>query len=78
MKPLKRTKKKRFQHIAQYIAIYLQTRHRVVADPGFPLGGGANPPGAPAYDFAKFSKKSHEIERIWTPRGWAGVQNFTM
>ena len=40
-----------------------------VTDPGFPRGGGANPPGggAPLYDFAKFSQKMHEIERIWTP-----------
>ena len=34
------------------------------ADPGFPVGGSANPPGAPTYDFAKFSKKMHEIETI--------------
>ena len=27
--------------------------------------------GAPTYDFAKFSQKLHEIERIWTPRGGA-------
>ena len=41
-----------------------------VADPGFPRGGGANSPGGvPTYDFAKFSQKLHEIERIWTPRG---------
>ena len=33
-----------------------------VADPGFPGG-------APTYDFAKFSRKLHEIERIWMPRG---------
>ena len=33
--------------------------------------------GAPTYDFAKFSQKLHEIERIWTPGG-ARVQNFTM
>ena len=40
-----------------------------VADPGFPRGGGANSPwGVPTYDFAKFSQKLHEIERIWTPR----------
>ena len=38
-----------------------------VADPGFPQGGGANPWGAPAYDFAKISQKLHEIERIGTP-----------
>ena len=41
-----------------------------MADPGFPRGGGANSPGgAPTYDFAKFSQKLHEIERIWTPGG---------
>ena len=36
------------------------------ADPGFPVGGGANPPGggAPTYDFAKFCEKLHEIENI--------------
>ena len=30
------------------------------------LGG-----GAPRYDFAKMSRKLHEIERIWMP--WGGV-----
>ena len=35
------------------------------ADPGFPVGVGANPPGgAPTYDFAKFCEKLHEIEKI--------------
>ena len=35
------------------------------ADPGFPIGGGANPPeGGPTYDFAKFCEKLHEIEKI--------------
>ena len=29
--------------------------------------------GAPTYDFAKFSQKLHEIERIWTPRGHASL-----
>ena len=38
-----------------------------VADPGFPRGGGANCPGAPTYDFTKFSKKLHDIQRIWAP-----------
>ena len=28
--------------------------------------------GAPTYDFAKFSQKLHEIERIWTPGGGGG------
>ena len=33
-----------------------------LVDPGFPRGG-ANPPSrAPAYDFAKFSQKLHEIK----------------
>ena len=42
-----------------------------VADLGFPRGGGANSRGggAPTYDFAKFSQKLHEFERIWTPGG---------
>ena len=40
-----------------------------VADPGIPRGGGANYPGAPTYNFAKFSRKLHEIERIWMSRG---------
>ena len=41
------------------------------ADPGFPVGGGASPPGgAPTYDFAKFSEKLHEIEKIFGRGGW--------
>ena len=41
-----------------------------VADPGFPRAGGTNSPGGvPTYEFAKFSQKLHEIERIWTPGG---------
>ena len=28
--------------------------------------------GAPTYNFAKFSQKLHEIERIWT-QGWGGA-----
>ena len=48
-----------------------------MADPGFPQGGGANSPGgggAPTYDFAKFSQKLHEIERILTPGGGGGAR----
>ena len=42
----------------------------LMADPGFPRGGGANSPGgAPTYDFAIFSRKLHEIERIWAQGG---------
>ena len=40
------------------------------ADPGFPVGGGANPPEggwAPTPDFAKFCEKLHEIEKILGP-----------
>ena len=41
-----------------------------MADLGFLRGGGANSlGGAPTYDFAKFSPKLHEIERIWAPGG---------
>ena len=32
-------------------------------------GSRISPEGAPTYDFAKFSQKLHEIERIWAPRG---------
>ena len=36
----------------------------------FPKEGAPTPRGgAPTYEFAKFSQKLHEIERIWTPRG---------
>ena len=35
------------------------------ADPGFPIGGAPTfHKGAPTYDFAKFSKKLDEIEKI--------------
>ena len=38
----------------------------------FPEEGVPTPQGgAPTYDFAKFSQKLHEIERIWAPRGGA-------
>ena len=37
------------------------------ADPGFPVGAGAKPPGgAPTYDF---SEKLHEIEEMLARRG---------
>ena len=41
------------------------------ANPGFPVGGGADPRGgAPKYDFAEFStKKLHEIKKILGRRG---------
>ena len=36
-----------------------------------PRRGRQLPRGAPTYDFAKFSQKLHEIERIWTLKGGA-------
>ena len=35
----------------------------------FPEVGGANTPGAPIYDFAKFPQKLYEIKRIWIRGG---------
>ena len=40
------------------------------ADAGFPMGGAGG--GLPIYDFAKFSRKLHENERIWAPDGGGG------
>ena len=34
------------------------------ADSGFPVGGGANPPGSSTYNFAKLSEKLHKIEKV--------------
>ena len=42
-----------------------------------PRRGANSPGGTPTYDFANFSRKLLEIERIWTPGG-ARIQNFTM
>ena len=44
-----------------------------MADPGFPRGARQPLRGVPTYDFAKFSQKLHEIERIWTPWGRASL-----
>ena len=41
--------------------------HMPVADPGFSRGGAWTLQGG--REHAKFSRKLHEIERIWTPRG---------
>ena len=46
------------------------------ADPGFSVGGGTNPGGgggSPTYDFAKISKKLHEIENILGRGGAPGA-----
>ena len=43
------------------------------ADPGFPLGGGANPPGgAPTCNLAKFSEKLLETRKMLGHGGCAG------
>ena len=49
--------------------MYYKNEQLTGADPGFPVERGVNPPGAPTYDFAKFSKKLHEIEKILGRRG---------
>ena len=42
-----------------------------VADPGFPRGGDANSQGGCQYTILPiFTKKMHEIERIWTGGGF--------
>ena len=38
----------------------------------FPEEGAPTPGGAPTYNFAKISRKLHEIERIWMPGGGGG------
>ena len=35
----------------------------------FPEEGASTPVGAPIYDSGSFSRKLHEIERIWMPWG---------
>ena len=48
------------------------SRHVAGADPGFPVGGGADSlGGGPTYDFVKLSQKLHEIEKILGRRGGA-------
>ena len=55
------------------MGIYWRSFRVSGADPGFPLGGGADPPvGAPTYDFVKFPQKLHEIKKIWAVGGRAG------
>ena len=47
-----------------------KTSETAGADTGFSVGGGADPQGAPTYDFVKISEeKLHEIEKILDRRG---------
>ena len=52
--------------------------NRVDRKKGDTSGGSRISPrgGAPTYDFAKFSQKLHEIERIWTPGGGGARPKF--
>ena len=43
-----------------------------------PRRGRQLPGGAPTYDFAKFSQKLHEIERIWTPGEGGGASKILL
>ena len=54
-----------------FIIIYSHSHPQTGADPGFPVEGGANPRGAPTYDFVKFSEKLHEMEKILDHGGGA-------
>ena len=44
-----------------------------MADTGFPTEGATSLGEVTTYDFAKFSRKLHEIERIWMPKGGGRV-----
>ena len=64
------TRKVGTTHPTGMLSCWQKNTSNAMADPGFPRGGGANSPGgAQTYNFAKFSQKLHEIERIWTPGG---------
>ena len=52
----------------KYVSIPFRGGYRIS------LGGANCPGGVPIYDFAKFSRKLHEIERIWAPRGGGGLR----
>ena len=48
----------------------VKIKHSTGADPGFPVGGGANSwGGAPTYKLAGFSQKLHEIKKILVRKG---------
>ena len=51
------------------VLVTIQWRIQDFPEEGVPTPGG----GGATYDFAKFSQKLHEIERIWTATGGGGV-----
>ena len=50
---------------------YLWTKGKFTeADPGFPIGGGANPPGGtPTYKFTGFSQNCMKLRKFWSVEG---------
>ena len=56
-------------HLGGSLSVIDHTAHRIQ---DFPEEGAPTPGGAPTYDFAKFSQKLHEIERIWPSGGGGG------
>ena len=46
-------------------------------DPGFPVGGGADPGGTSTYDLVKISEKLHEIEKFLDRREGAPLLRST-
>ena len=52
---------------SQFVQYWQFVYDFAVADPGFSRGGAWTLQGG--REHAKFSRKLHEIERIWTPRG---------
>ena len=62
----------RMCHLTRLVWLANQWRIQDFPEEGAPTLQG----GAPTYDFAKFSPKLHEIERIWTPGGGGARPKF--
>ena len=72
---------RRSMHITETDTIQMYTYTDSGADPGFPVGGGCQPSRrrAPAYKFARFSEKLHEIKKMLVRRGgshWISHYNY--
>ena len=72
-----KNKKTRFQDIAQYIAIYLQTRHRVVADPEFPRGEASTLQGRQHMILPNFPRNHMKLKE-YGPRGGGRVSKILL
>ena len=55
-------------------------KYILVADPGFPRGGGTNSPegGRQQTILPRFPKNCMKLKEFGPPRGEARIQNFTM